>query len=90
LNNIEGRIDNIAKGLKNSLDNLYSGLSKFQYNIETIITGIDRMVICWMVKNFQDIIIVRLVFKLYKRWIDYAKTNYQDMSRKSSVNKIKR
>jgi hypothetical protein len=42
LNNIEGRIDNIAKGLKNSLDNLYSGLSKFQYNIETIITGIDE------------------------------------------------
>lgn len=42
LNNIEGRIDNIAKGLKNSLDNLYSSLSKFQYNVETIITGIDE------------------------------------------------
>jgi hypothetical protein len=42
LNNIEGRIDNIAKGLKNSLDNLYNSLSKFQYNVETIITGIDE------------------------------------------------
>jgi hypothetical protein len=54
-NNIEGRIDNIAKGLKNSLDNLYSGLSKFQYNIETIITGIDEDGNLWMVKNLRTL-----------------------------------
>jgi hypothetical protein len=50
-----------------------------------------RMVIYWMVKNFQDIIIVRLVNLNYMNVeLTNAKTNYQDiMSRKSSVNKIK-
>jgi hypothetical protein len=42
LSNIEQRIDKIAIGLKDSLDNLYLNLSKFQYNVETIITGIDE------------------------------------------------
>jgi len=42
LNNIDGRINNIATGLKDSLDNLYTSLSKFQYSVETIITGIDE------------------------------------------------
>ena len=40
--NIEKRIASIAKGLKKSLDLLYSQLSEFQYNIETIITGVDE------------------------------------------------
>ena len=40
--NIEQRIASIAKGLKGSLDVLYSQLSEFQYNIETIITGVDE------------------------------------------------
>jgi hypothetical protein len=40
--NIEQRIASIARGLKESLDILYSQLSEFQYNIETIITGVDE------------------------------------------------
>ena len=40
--NIEQRIASIAKGLKESLDFLYAQLSQFQYNIETIITGVDE------------------------------------------------
>ena len=40
--NIEKRIASIAKGLKESLDFLYAQLSEFQYNIETIITGVDQ------------------------------------------------
>jgi hypothetical protein len=40
--NIEQRIASIAKGLKKSLDFLYAQLSEFQYNIETIITGVDQ------------------------------------------------
>jgi hypothetical protein len=40
--NIEQRIASIAKGLKKSLDFLYAQLSEFQYNIETIITGVDE------------------------------------------------
>jgi hypothetical protein len=40
--NIEQRIASIARGLKGSLDVLYSQLSEFQYNIETIITGVDE------------------------------------------------
>lgn len=40
--NIEERIASIAKGLKKSLDFLYTQLSEFQYNIETIVTGVDE------------------------------------------------
>ena len=40
--NIEQKIASIAEGLKESLDILYSQLSEFQYNIETIITGVDE------------------------------------------------
>ncbi len=40
--NIEQRIASIARGLKESLDFLYAQLSEFQYNIETIITGVDE------------------------------------------------
>jgi hypothetical protein len=42
LNDIEGRIRNLGENLKKSLDELYSELSKFQYNVETIITGVDQ------------------------------------------------
>ena len=40
--NIEEKIETIATGLKSSLDGLYSELSQFQYNVETIITGVDE------------------------------------------------
>lgn len=40
--NIQERIDNIAAGLKETLDILYKNLSEFQYNVETILTGVDE------------------------------------------------
>ncbi len=42
ISNIEDKIKNIAKGLKESLDDLYSELSKFQYNVEAIISGVNE------------------------------------------------
>jgi len=42
LTDIEGRISNLGESLKAHLDNLYEELSKFQYNLETIITGVDQ------------------------------------------------
>jgi hypothetical protein len=39
---IEGKIRSIAVGLKESLDELYGELSSFQYNIETIISGVNQ------------------------------------------------
>jgi hypothetical protein len=40
LSNIENKIDNIGDNLKGSLNELYSALSKFQYNVETLISGV--------------------------------------------------
>jgi cell division protein ZapA (FtsZ GTPase activity inhibitor) len=40
--NLEEKIKKIATGLKESLDDLYAELSNFQYNVETIITGVDE------------------------------------------------
>jgi hypothetical protein len=40
--NIDKKIDNIAKGLKEVLTLLYSSLSKFQFNVETILTGVNE------------------------------------------------
>ena len=40
--NLEEKIRKIASGLKETLDDLYSQLSEFQYNVETIITGVDE------------------------------------------------
>jgi len=42
LTDIEGRINNLGESLKAHLDNLYEELSEFQYNLETIITGVDQ------------------------------------------------
>lgn len=42
LTNIEGRIKNIGENIKKHLDELYEELSKFQYNVETIITGVNE------------------------------------------------
>jgi len=42
LTNIEGRIKNIGENLKEHLDKLYQELSAFQYNLETIITGVNE------------------------------------------------
>jgi hypothetical protein len=39
---IDERIDKIANGLKNTLDVLYDNLSKFQFNLETILTGVNE------------------------------------------------
>jgi hypothetical protein len=39
---IEEKIQSIASGLKESIDDIYSDLSTFQYNIESIITGVDE------------------------------------------------
>ncbi len=39
---IEEKIKSIASGLKESIDDIYSDLSTFQYNIESIITGVDE------------------------------------------------
>ena len=39
--NLEQRIADLGTGIKTSLDDLYLELSKFQYNIESIITGVD-------------------------------------------------
>jgi hypothetical protein len=40
--NIEEKINNISVGLKDSLEKLYDDLSKFQFNVETILTGVDE------------------------------------------------
>jgi len=40
--NLEEKIKKIASGLKETLDDLYTQLSEFQYNVETIITGVDE------------------------------------------------
>lgn len=42
LNNIEEKIENIALNLKDTLDKLYAELSSFQFNVETIISGVDE------------------------------------------------
>lgn len=42
LTDIESRIKNLGESLKENLDKLYEELSKFQYNVETIITGTDQ------------------------------------------------
>lgn len=42
LNNLEEKIQKIAKNLKETLDKLYSELSNFQFNVETIISGVDE------------------------------------------------
>jgi hypothetical protein len=42
LSRIEEKIESIAVGLKGSLDSLYAQLSEFQYNVETIITGVNN------------------------------------------------
>lgn len=42
LSRIEEKIELIGAGLKSSLDSLYAELSAFQYNVETIITGVDN------------------------------------------------
>ena len=42
LTNIDGRINNLGENLKSYLDQLYEELSNFQYNIETIVTGINE------------------------------------------------
>jgi hypothetical protein len=42
LMDIESKIQSIALGLKESLDSLYGELSQFQYNVETIISGVNQ------------------------------------------------
>ena len=42
LSDIDGRIKNLGDSLKQNLDELYNELSEFQYNVETIVTGINE------------------------------------------------
>jgi hypothetical protein len=42
LSDLEGKINIIGKSIKRNLDYLYKQLSEFQYNVETIITGVDE------------------------------------------------
>ena len=42
LTDIDGRIKNLGESLKLSLKELYDELSKFQFNVETIITGVNE------------------------------------------------
>lgn len=42
LTNIDGRIANLGESIKSYLDDLYEQLSEFQYNLETIVTGVDQ------------------------------------------------
>lgn len=42
LTDIDGRIQNLGENLKRNLDELYQELSQFQYNVETIITGVNE------------------------------------------------
>ena len=42
LNNLDAKIEKIAKNLKQTLDKLYAELSNFQFNVETIVSGVDE------------------------------------------------
>jgi hypothetical protein len=42
LTDIDGRIRNLGESLKDNLNELYTELSSFQYNVETIITGVNE------------------------------------------------
>jgi len=42
LTNIDKRIEELGTNLKSNLDDLYNELSDFQYNVETIITGVNE------------------------------------------------
>lgn len=42
LTDIDGRIKNLGESLKQSLKELYDELAKFQFNVETIITGVNE------------------------------------------------
>ena len=42
LNNIDNRIKKLSKGIKKKISSLYDNISELNYNIETIITGVDK------------------------------------------------
>lgn len=42
LNDLDSKIDKIVEGLKEILSNLYNQLSQFQYNVETILSGVNE------------------------------------------------
>lgn len=56
LSDIDGKIERIAEGLQETLDKLYSELSKFQYNVETIISGVDEKGKIIEEDEFQNIV----------------------------------
>jgi hypothetical protein len=61
---IEQRIEDIADGLKQAIDDVYADLSSFQYNIESIITGVDEQGKLLNEKKFDDV---------YNKSVDIAK-----------------
>jgi hypothetical protein len=52
---IEERIKDIADGLKEAIDDVYKDLSIFQYNIESIITGVDEKGKLLNEKRFDEV-----------------------------------
>ena len=42
LSSIDNKIKNLGENIKNSITELYDEISKFNYNVETIITGVDK------------------------------------------------
>lgn len=42
LSDIDGRIQKISSELKDTVETLYQNISKLEYNVETIITGVDE------------------------------------------------
>jgi hypothetical protein len=52
---IEQRIEDISEGLKEAIDDVYTDLSKFQYNIESIITGVDEQGKLLNEKKFDEV-----------------------------------
>lgn len=69
LSDLEGKINIIGKSIKRNLDFLYKQLSEFQYNVETIMTGVDDK----SQKVIDD--------NKFKMISDNAKNNLEQMTR---------
>lgn len=42
LNDIEGKISRLGETIKENISDLYKEISEFEYNLETIVTGVDK------------------------------------------------
>jgi hypothetical protein len=68
LSSIDNKIKNLGENIKNSITELYDEISKFNYNVETIITGVDKN---GKVVKGQD---------EFNSYHDSARMNIQDLS----------